>query len=169
MPRIPLHSLETAPDVTRPQLQLAAKQTPTGDLLNLHGQMAHAPAVLASYTAIRKALDGWSYEQIRAILAGRWHFDYLDDSTAEFETEQLSTTDALLMGRRTYEAFAAVWPSRSDDFADKINSMNKYVASTTLERPTGPTRRHQRRPRPRGHQAATARRTADSRQPAPPT
>jgi hypothetical protein len=57
MPRIPVHTLETAPDATRPQLQLAAKQTPTGELLNLHRQMAHAPAVLASYTAIRKALN----------------------------------------------------------------------------------------------------------------
>lgn len=57
MPRIPSHSLETAPEVTRTELQHAAKQTPTGELLNLHAQMAHAPAVLASYTGIRKALD----------------------------------------------------------------------------------------------------------------
>jgi dihydrofolate reductase len=55
----------------------------------------------------------------------------------------LFESDALLMGRETYEVFAAVWPSRSaaDDgpgeegFIDRINSMPKYVASTTLKAP----------------------------------
>ena len=44
--------------------------------------------------------------------------------------------DALLMGRRTYEGFAPVWQSRSGDpFSDRINTMPKYVVSTTLEDP----------------------------------
>jgi len=44
-------------------------------------------------------------------------------------------TQAMLMGRRTYEWFAARWPSRSGELADRLNSMPKYVASSTLEHP----------------------------------
>jgi dihydrofolate reductase len=40
-----------------------------------------------------------------------------------------------LLGRRTYEGFAAAWPSRSDAFADKFNGMPKYVVSSTLKDP----------------------------------
>jgi dihydrofolate reductase len=45
-------------------------------------------------------------------------------------------SDALLLGRRTYEAFAEAWPSRTGEFADKFNTMPKYVVSTTLEDPS---------------------------------
>ena len=44
-------------------------------------------------------------------------------------------SDAQLMGRRTYEWFAARWPSRSGELADRLNSMPKYVVSSTLEHP----------------------------------
>ena len=66
-----------------------------------------------------------------------WSFDYFDEEAAKFALEQLFAADALLMGRETYESFAQAWPSRSDEagFADKINSMDKYVVSTTLEEP----------------------------------
>jgi dihydrofolate reductase len=63
----------------------------------------------------------------------RWHFDYLDDDSNAFEWEQLAASDALLLGRRTYEGFAETWPTQSGGFADKINAMTKYVASTTLD------------------------------------
>jgi dihydrofolate reductase len=63
-----------------------------------------------------------------------WHFEYLDDDATKFSWEQLAASDALLMGRLTYEGFAEVWPSQTGDFADKINNMRKYVASTTLEK-----------------------------------
>ena len=43
--------------------------------------------------------------------------------------------DALLLGRTTYEGFAAAWPSREGEFADKFNNMPKYVVSTTLKDP----------------------------------
>jgi dihydrofolate reductase len=62
-----------------------------------------------------------------------WHFPYLDDDINRLLWEQLEASDALLMGRRTYEGFAETWPSQTGEFADKINSMTKYVASTTLE------------------------------------
>jgi hypothetical protein len=58
------------------------------------------------------------------------------DKGDEIQTELLLSCDALIMGRRTYEVFAAVWPSRSGDPAgDHINSMSKYVVSSTLTDP----------------------------------
>jgi dihydrofolate reductase len=51
--------------------------------------------------------------------------------------DQLFAADAMLLGRKTYEGLAAVWPTLSDDrgFADRVNSMPKHVASTTLDEP----------------------------------
>jgi dihydrofolate reductase len=51
------------------------------------------------------------------------------------QTELIEACDAMIMGRRTYESFAAVWPSRSGDrVSDRFNAMPKYAVSTTLER-----------------------------------
>jgi dihydrofolate reductase len=59
------------------------------------------------------------------------------DISFEIQNELLQTCDALVMGRRTYESFAAVWPTRSgDSVSDRINAMKKYVASTTIHEPT---------------------------------
>jgi dihydrofolate reductase len=63
----------------------------------------------------------------------RWHFDYIDDDSDAFTSELLGRSDALLMGRRTYESFAEAWPPRTGEIADKINAMRKHVASTTME------------------------------------
>ena len=68
----------------------------------------------------------------------QWQFDYLDDATNKFESDQLFASDALLMGRRTYQSFAEAWPSQTGPFADKINTMPKYVASTTLQQADWP-------------------------------
>jgi len=64
-----------------------------------------------------------------------WSFDYFDEEAAQFAYDQLFAADALLLGRETYESFAEAWPARSDAFADRINSMEKYVVSTTLAEP----------------------------------
>ena len=63
-----------------------------------------------------------------------WVFKHGGDGEhGEFKSEELENTEALLLGRVTYEGFAAAWPERSGDFADKFNSMPKYVVSTTLD------------------------------------
>jgi hypothetical protein len=53
MSRIPTHTIEGAPDASRPLLQKIAQSSPTGRPLNAHAQMAHSPAVLAAYTSLR--------------------------------------------------------------------------------------------------------------------
>jgi dihydrofolate reductase len=67
---------------------------------------------------------------------GGWTFEI--DRGAEgnkFKLDETLDADALLLGRVTYEGFAAAWPSRDDEFADKFNSMPKYVVSSTLQKP----------------------------------
>jgi dihydrofolate reductase len=59
-----------------------------------------------------------------------------DDASLEIHTDLLRSCDAILMGRRTYDGFAAAWPTRSGDpYSDRINSVRKYVVSSTLRDP----------------------------------
>ena len=67
---------------------------------------------------------------------GGWTMPYWNDELAAFKSEELFASDALLLGRRTYEGFAAAWPSMTDTFADKMNGNRKYVVSSTLTDPT---------------------------------
>jgi dihydrofolate reductase len=53
----------------------------------------------------------------------------------DFKLQETLETDALLLGRVTYEGFAGAWPTREGEFADKFNTMPKYVVSSTLEDP----------------------------------
>ncbi len=63
-----------------------------------------------------------------------WSSDFQSEDTQQTALDLLLASDALLLGRRTYEGFAAAWPGRQDamGFADRINAMPKYVVSTTL-------------------------------------
>ncbi|HEV2165822.1 MAG TPA: dihydrofolate reductase family protein [Thermoplasmata archaeon] len=65
-----------------------------------------------------------------------WSFPFWNDEIAKFKDAELRRTDALLLGRTTYETFAAAWPQRKDDtgFADRFNSLPKFVVSATLNR-----------------------------------
>jgi dihydrofolate reductase len=67
---------------------------------------------------------------------GHWSGPFFDDEAAQFKWSELQASDALLLGRRTYEGFAGAWPSFTDEvgFADKMNSMPKYVVSSTLDK-----------------------------------
>ncbi|MEE6449430.1 dihydrofolate reductase family protein [Gottfriedia acidiceleris] len=60
---------------------------------------------------------------------------YFNEEVGKFQNDLLFTSEILLLGRVTYQGFAAAWPSMTDEdgFADKMNSMPKVVASTTLE------------------------------------
>src|SRR5437016_12677803 len=66
----------------------------------------------------------------------KWSFPFWSDETGKFKSDELRATDALLLGRVTYEGFAAAWPGRKDEegFADRFNSMPKYVGSKTLKK-----------------------------------
>ncbi len=62
-----------------------------------------------------------------------WHGPF---AWAEQAEAQLSGSDALIMGRKTYDAWAAFWPQGTDEFAGRMNSIDKYVVSTTVKDPS---------------------------------
>ena len=67
---------------------------------------------------------------------GGWTFEIdRGDAGNAFKLEETMGTEALLLGRKTYEGFAEAWPQRDGEFADKFNTMPKYVVSSTLEDP----------------------------------
>src|SRR5690606_24433541 len=63
-----------------------------------------------------------------------WTFKYWNDEIAQFKGEETNASDALLLGRVTYEGFAAAWPNSKDEGAPYFNSVRKYVVSTTLDK-----------------------------------
>lgn len=63
-----------------------------------------------------------------------WSFPYWNDETEKFKHDELFASDAQLLGRVTYQGFAEAWPSRTGDYADRLNSLPKHVVSTTLEK-----------------------------------
>jgi dihydrofolate reductase len=67
---------------------------------------------------------------------GGWSFEFnRGEEGDKFKLDEALESKALLLGRVTYEGFAEAWPSRGGEFADKFNSMPKYVVSSTLEDP----------------------------------
>jgi hypothetical protein len=65
-----------------------------------------------------------------------WSFPYWTDEIGKFKHDELFASDAQLLGRVIYEGFAASWQDRTDEegYADRINSLPKYVVSTTLKK-----------------------------------
>jgi dihydrofolate reductase len=67
---------------------------------------------------------------------GGWSFEFSrGDEGDKFKLDETFDSAALLLGRATYEGFAEAWPSRDGEFADRFNSMPKYVVSSTLKDP----------------------------------
>jgi dihydrofolate reductase len=68
---------------------------------------------------------------------GGWSFEIpRGDEGDKFKLDETMESEALLLGRVTYQGFADAWPSREGDFADKFNTMPKYVVSSTLNDPS---------------------------------
>jgi dihydrofolate reductase len=88
----------------------------------------------------------------------------LDADSGDASLEQFVLADAMVLGRKTYQGLAAVWPTLADDpalgrSAERINTMAKYLASHSLQEPLGGTPPCSRRPRrqrrrPQGHAPA---------------
>lgn len=77
-------------------------------------------------------LDGYIDEP------GKWSFPFWSQEASDFKARELFASDALLLGRITYEGFAAAWPTMegTGDFGARMNGMPKYVASRTLDTAT---------------------------------
>jgi dihydrofolate reductase len=65
---------------------------------------------------------------------GGWQLKYNSPEGGKYKLDELSTIDALLLGKTTYEGFAAYWPGQTGGFADPINRMAKYVVSRSLQK-----------------------------------
>jgi len=65
---------------------------------------------------------------------GHWSGPFFNDEAGQFKLAELQASDALLLGRRTYEGFSAAWPNMkgSGEFGVKMNTMTKYVVSSIL-------------------------------------
>jgi dihydrofolate reductase len=88
--------------------------------------------IVAVYATVDGVIDGEGNAAIE-----RWQLPFVDDEFDRRTKEQVYSSDALLLGRKTYEGFAAVWPTVTDEqgIADRLNSLPKHVASTTLTEP----------------------------------
>ena len=70
--------------------------------------------------------EGWDH--------GGWAFRFDRGPEGDrFKLDEIMGSDALLLGRTTYEGFAEAWPSRTGEFADKFNGMRKYVVSSSMD------------------------------------
>jgi len=67
---------------------------------------------------------------------GGWSFQFWSEEAAKYKYDELFASDALLLGRVTYQGFAAAWPTMKEtgEFGERMNSLPKYVVSTTLEK-----------------------------------
>jgi dihydrofolate reductase len=84
-----------------------------------------------------RKLNAWLYVTLDGVVDAPEKWVMPDQEMFEQQTADYAVSDALLLGRRTYEVFAASWPERGSDVAnaDWMNTTRKYVASTTLEAP----------------------------------
>jgi dihydrofolate reductase len=67
---------------------------------------------------------------------GHWSFPFFGEEGGQFKWAELQASDALLLGRKTYEGFASAWPTMTGtgEFGEKMNNMTKYVVSSTLDK-----------------------------------
>ena len=67
---------------------------------------------------------------------GHWSGPWFDDEAGQFKWAELQAADAQLLGRKTYEGFASAWPKMegTGEFGEKMNTMPKYVVTSTLDK-----------------------------------
>jgi dihydrofolate reductase len=84
-----------------------------------------------------RKLQAWQYMTLDGVVEAPEKWVMPDKKMFDEQTADYATSDALLLGRRTYEVFAASWPQRGSEVpnADWMNNTQKYVASSTLESP----------------------------------
>jgi dihydrofolate reductase len=84
-----------------------------------------------------RKLKAWQYVTLDGVVEAPENWVMADERMFEEQTAEYEASDALLLGRRTYEIFAASWPQRGSDVpnADWMNNTQKYVASNTLGEP----------------------------------
>lgn len=84
-----------------------------------------------------RRINAWLFLTLDGVMEAPEKWVMPDERMFREQTEAYAESDALLLGRRTYETFAASWPQRGSDVdnADWMNNTRKYVASSTLERP----------------------------------
>jgi dihydrofolate reductase len=91
-----------------------------------------------SLDGVAQAPGGEEEDTSGGFAHGGWHMRYLDDGSRQWILQLLTRAGGFLLGRRTYEIFAAYWPNASEEeqvIAEPLNTKPKYVASTTI---TGP-------------------------------
>jgi dihydrofolate reductase len=83
---------------------------------------------------IMQAPGGPEEDDAGAFKSGGWSVNYWDDMMAQAMGETFAKRPELLLGRKTYEIFAAYWPHTDEPGADNLNNAKKYVVSTTLDK-----------------------------------
>src|SRR4029077_13186780 len=129
--RTPIHSAQKRDSVLLLPMSSAPHACPTQNSIEKEDEMGKL--VVTEFVSLDGVMQapggedfkypGWTFE-----------FDRGDDGN-QFKLDETMEADALLLGRITYESFAGAWPSRDGEFADKFNTMPKYVVSSTLDNP----------------------------------
>ena len=90
-----------------------------------------------SLDGVMQAPGGPNEDRSGGFEHGGWQMAYFDEDAGSASLEAMDASDGFLMGRRTYEIMAPFWPNQPDDdpFATRMNSLAKFVASTTLKEP----------------------------------
>ena len=99
-----------------------------------------ARIVLSSFLSldgVMQAPGGEDEDRSGGFPYGGWQMPYFDEAGGKAVGDAMSRADGFLLGRKTYDIFAAYWPNATEDLeiADQLNSSPKYVVSTTLEEP----------------------------------
>jgi dihydrofolate reductase len=99
-----------------------------------------ARIVVTAFASLDGVMEAPGGEPELKYPAWTFEFDRGDDGN-QFTLDETRQSDGLLIGRRTYESFAGAWPQREGEFADKFNSMPKFVVSIRSRTRSGTTRR----------------------------